>query len=331
MGSYTSPICNLQRPSMHPDPVVRRSANYKPTLWRNDFIQSLRFEGINKSEISNYYGELKTNIRSQIVYKESQLAAKLKMVDMLQRLGVAYHFSGEIEHMLEEIIMDDAIATLKNDFASFALLFRLMRTNCYHIPQDILLSTMSMKDNMQNDINGLHSLYETTFLALDGEKSLEDARVFSTRRLKELMKTCVDQRVKTQLDHALEVPLHWRAPRLEARWFIDQCHANVDVDPVVKNFAKLDYNQVQLLHQEELAKLSRWWAEIGLKDKLHFARDRLVEIFFLATGIAPEPHNSDSLLECRLFASQKGVPIPTRIAICVHLKTLPKRLRYSSR
>ena len=81
---------------------------------------------------------MKSNIRSQLMYKESQLPAKLNLVDMLQRLGVAYHFSEEIKHVLEEMVINNAKATLKNDFASLALLFRLMRENCHEVPQGML-------------------------------------------------------------------------------------------------------------------------------------------------------------------------------------------------
>jgi Terpene synthase, N-terminal domain len=67
--------------------------------------------------------------------KESQPAARLNLVDMLQRLGVAYHFSEEIKHELEEIGTMDAKDVLKNNFAYLALFFRLMRENCYKVPQ----------------------------------------------------------------------------------------------------------------------------------------------------------------------------------------------------
>ena len=74
------------------------------------------------------------------MYKESQLAVKLNLVDKLQRLGVTFHFSEEIKHFLEEMIINNAKATLKNDFASLALLFRLMRENCFEVSQGMSFS-----------------------------------------------------------------------------------------------------------------------------------------------------------------------------------------------
>ena len=37
----------------------------------------------------------------------------------------------------------------------------------------------------------------------------------------------------------------------------------------------------------------RWWRDIGLANKLSFARDRLMECFFWAVGIVSEPEYSN--------------------------------------
>ncbi|MBA0880404.1 hypothetical protein Goshw_015105 [Gossypium schwendimanii] len=58
------------------------------------------------------------------------------------------------------------------------------------------------------------------------------------------------------VDHALELPLHWRMPRLEARWFIDVYEKNKDKNPIILELAILDYNIVQSIHQEDLRYVS---------------------------------------------------------------------------
>ncbi|KAJ6289898.1 hypothetical protein OIU78_025754 [Salix suchowensis] len=44
----------------------------------------------------------------------------------------------------------------------------------------------------------------------------------------------------------------------------------------------------------------RWWRRVGLATKLHFARDRLIESFYWAVGVAFEPQYSD----CRISVAK---------------------------
>ncbi|KAL7204543.1 hypothetical protein ACSBR2_017586 [Camellia fascicularis] len=89
--------------------------------------------------------------------------------------------------------------------------------------------------------------------------------------------------------HALEMPLHWRVLRLEARWFIDVYKRRLDVNPTFLHLTKLDYNILQTTYQEDLKHMSRWWRRIGLGEKLSFARDRLMENFLWTVGVDFKP------------------------------------------
>lgn len=51
--------------------------------------------------------------------------------------------------------------------------------------------------------------------------------------------------LRSAVDNAFAVPLHWAAPRLQARWFIDQYAGDVEADKVMLHFSKLDFNNVQ--------------------------------------------------------------------------------------
>lgn len=119
--------------------------------------------------------------------------------------------------------------------------------------------TRNFKESVRKDILGMLSLYEASFLLLEGETILEETRDFTSKHLQEFVKNNKEENYLSILvGHALEVPLHWRVPRVEARWFTDLCRNNKKyVDPTFLELAILDFNIVQSTHQQELKDLYR--------------------------------------------------------------------------
>ena len=124
---------------------------------------------------------------------------------------------------------------------------------------DFIENDGNFKTWIRDDFKGLLNLYEASFIMVEGETILEIARDFTAKHLKENLEliNIIDQTLGVQVHRALELPFHWRMPRIEARWFIDAYEKNQDMDPVLLEFAKLDFNMVQALHQEEIKQLSR--------------------------------------------------------------------------
>ncbi|XP_058070939.1 alpha-terpineol synthase, chloroplastic-like [Magnolia sinica] len=117
-----------------------------------------------------------------------------------------------------------------------------------------------------------------SFLALEGETILDEAKAFTYGHLKD-MKGIIDSNLKSLVEHALELPLHWRMLRLEAKWYINIYERMENMNPLLLEPAKLNFNMVQALYQGQVRKMSRWWKDLGLGPKLGFARDRLIECF----------------------------------------------------
>ncbi|XP_047339826.1 (-)-alpha-terpineol synthase-like [Impatiens glandulifera] len=138
---------------------------------------------------------------------------------------------------------------------------------------------------------GLLSLYEASFLAVEEESILDEARDFSTKHLEENLKKIKNPYLAMLVNHALEVPLHWAMQRFEARWFIDAYGKKEDLNLTLLKFAMLDFNMVQAIHQEDLKHVSRWWENLGWGKKMPFLRDRLVECYLwsLAEVYDPRP------------------------------------------
>ncbi|KAF8377063.1 hypothetical protein HHK36_030436 [Tetracentron sinense] len=218
----------------------------------------------------------------------------LELIDTLQRLGVGCYFENEIKRALDTILpIKKNFVLLEEDLYATALHFRLLRQYGYEVSQDTFKSFKDEKDGafkacISEDIKGMLSLYEASYYAVEGEDILDEAQEFTNRHLKDLKGNIAPHLIK-QVSHALELPLHWTLPRIEARWFIDFYKMKEDMDPLLLEFAVLDFNMLQATYQQELKVLSRWWKSLGLAKTLRFTRDRLVESFLWITGLFFEP------------------------------------------
>nr|GMC81500.1 (-)-alpha-terpineol synthase-like [Ipomoea batatas] len=267
----------------------RRSAIYKPNIWDDDYVQS-RTAIYTEKEFSKRAAELKEGVRKMVDEKMDPLE-KLELVDLLQRLGVSYHFEDEIQHVLEHMYTSFG-CNGDQDLYATALQFRLLRQHGYKVPQEVFCGFMDDQGNfrrsLREDTKGILSLYEATYLCMEGESIMEEAQRFCTKHLREIQNMNILDH-DDLVDHALEMPLYWRMQRSEARWFISVYEKRHNMNPVLLEFAKLDYNMVQAKYLEELKQLSRWNKDIGLAEKMSFARDRLVEGFLWAIGCTPDP------------------------------------------
>ncbi|KAJ8765367.1 hypothetical protein K2173_012064 [Erythroxylum novogranatense] len=220
---------------------------------------------------------------------------QLELIDTIQRLGFDYVFENEIRTIMEIIYKDKkrSNASTNSDLYTEALEFRLLRQHGFKVPQEIF---NSFKDSEQNfkaclceEKKGLLSLYEASFLMEEGENILEDARDFAENQLKEYVNHNKGDYISMLASHSLELPLHWRMPRLDARWYMDVYQTKQSMKPMLLELAKMEYNRLQTVHQEDLKRASEWSLHTGFKEKLPFARDRIAECFLWTTGIAMEP------------------------------------------
>ncbi|GJZ73977.1 R-linalool synthase QH1, chloroplastic-like protein [Tanacetum coccineum] len=226
-----------------------------------------------------------------MICKTQHPLSSLELVDNLQRLGISYHFDDEIRDVLD-MIYNNYYKTQDKwnsmDLNLKALSFRILRQHGYQVPQEALLNfkdkIRSMNPCLYEDMVGVLNLYEATYHSFEDESILDEARDFTTKYLQENQEK-IDGRLSALVGHALELPLHWRVPRVEAKWFIGVYEETSGFNPTIVELAKLDFNIVQAIHLDDLKHASRWWNKTSWDKKLSFARDRLVENFLWTVGV----------------------------------------------
>ncbi|KAK8334419.1 hypothetical protein V6Z11_A10G275500 [Gossypium hirsutum] len=242
---------SLYKISVEDDIVVRRSANYHPPIWDYDYIQSLKNDFVQNETYKERASKLKEEVRMMFENVVDPLE-KLELIDAIQRLGLSYHFGAEIKKTLKNISTDcsSTVAWNKGNLYATALEFRLLRQHGYKVNQDVFACFMddvgNIKASLNQDCKGLLNLYEASYHLLEGETMLENARELAAKLLKQCLKENNDHHYLWML----------RMPRLEARWFIDVYEKNKGKNPIILEFAILDYNIVQSMHQDDLRYVS---------------------------------------------------------------------------
>ncbi|KAL2531583.1 terpene synthase 02 [Abeliophyllum distichum] len=113
---------------------------------------------------------------------------QLELIDNLQRLGISYHFENEIKQILSvinrkysKIDQDSKI----NDLYATALEFRLLRQHGFNVSEAKIFDRFKnekgeFKSSLCDDAKGLLQLYESSFLSIEGETTLEMATEFTS-------------------------------------------------------------------------------------------------------------------------------------------------------
>ncbi|XP_058219951.1 (-)-germacrene D synthase-like isoform X2 [Rhododendron vialii] len=276
-----------------PQGPPRRSANFHPSVWGDYFLAyaSVAMEPEVKTE--QRIEQLKEKVREMIVASADKPSQKLSLIDAIQRLGVGYHFETEIDTTLQHIYETNHEIANDEDLYTVALSFRVLRQQGHPVSYDVFNKFKDdegkFKKSLIGDVRGLLSLYEATHLRVHQEDILDEALEFTTTHLNSALPNLSNNPIAAQVVHALDQPIHLGLTRLESRHYISFYEKDDSHNKVLLDFAKLDFNLLQKLHQRELSEFTRWWKDLDVAGKLPFARDRGVELFFWILGVYYEP------------------------------------------
>ncbi|KAG6655106.1 hypothetical protein CIPAW_05G192700 [Carya illinoinensis] len=265
--------------------VKRPLATFHPSIWGDHFISYNSKSMEISSESLEKVQRLKEKVQSLLMAPVDDISQKLELIDAIQRLGVSYHFESEIDTILQQIHNNDDDTGDSDDLYTVSLRFSLLRQQGYNTPSDVFSkfkdSEGNFKESIIHDVRGILSLYEASHIRVRGEDILDGALHFTTTQL-ESMVSNLNPSVAAQVRRALERPLRKWMPRLEARHCFSTYPETASFNEVVHNFAKLDFNILQRLHQKEVSELSRRWKEdLGVPEKISYVRDRVVELYFM--------------------------------------------------
>ncbi|PWA40196.1 (E)-beta-ocimene synthase, chloroplastic [Artemisia annua] len=282
---------------------------YQKTLWSHDFIDGLETDFlINCKEKVN---ELEVKVASMIMdYENCDFSSLelLELIDNIERLGLGRRFQTNVTRVLNKIAgLDENNLGLKQEednLHALSLKFRILRQHDFH--RKFKESHGGLTGGLHTDVKGLLSIYEASYLALEGELDLHEAKLFATKNLLKL-NGHENEAMKDHVNHALDTPLYRRMLRLEARWYIDAYGKRIDANKLLLELAILDFNMVQSTHKRDLQEVSKWWEKTGLARRLSFIRDRLVECFFWSVGMVFEPQYHS----CRVALTKVGTLITT--------------------
>ncbi|KAG0458422.1 hypothetical protein HPP92_023579 [Vanilla planifolia] len=189
--------------------------------------------------------------RSMLISQVKQPASAIGMIDMLQKLGIDYHFSKEIETITSDLY--ESFSTHNGSLHHVALGFRLLRQHGYYTSPDVFCRFMNNKGqfevSLKEDLRGLLSLYEASHMDI-GEDILCTAKEFSSEHLKACINN-VGVVWKRNIEHALEKPIHLSLQRNNVRHYICQLEGEHEMSNALKELAITDFNHVQSLHRKE--------------------------------------------------------------------------------
>ncbi|XP_057831923.2 alpha pinene synthase, chloroplastic [Cryptomeria japonica] len=285
----------------------RRIGKHHPNLWADEFIQSLPNHPYQAPHYAERCGKLISEIKHRFnaaAGGENNVAKLLSLVDDIERLGIDRHFQEEIKEALE--LVHRNWNDCQRDLNTTALGFRILRLHRYSVSPGMLgpfrtangQFFCSTAQSEEEKIKGILNLYRASYIAFPGEKILDEALEFSTTYLREaLQKTGISSNLLHEVSVNLRYDWYAFLPRLEARKYIEiygenNSWARTEDNEKLLSLAKMDFNMVQSLHQQELKDFSRWWRESGLPN-VDFARHRHVEFFFMACAICEDEKYSE--------------------------------------
>jgi len=306
-------------------PTTRRSRASRPGV--NGVTQAhktFEVEEHSNSPAKNFSSHGISRQHNKGTSSDTAMRKQLEQVDVLQNMGISWHFDGEIKRILDMTyscwLQGDEDIIL--DAGTCAMAFRILRMNGYDVSADELhhvaeaLGFHPSLEGYLNDTRSLLELHKASKVSISEDESILDfIGSWSGCLLKEQLRSGGLQGTPLfrEVEHALEFPFYTTLDRLDHRRNIE--NFNITGEKMLKTSSMLcstnddilalgirDFSASQVTYQEELRHLKSWVKESRL-DQLPFARQKLEYFYLSAAGTIFTPELSDA----RILWAKNGV------------------------
>nr|QGX02117.1 sesquiterpene synthase 3 [Tripterygium wilfordii] len=281
--------------------TLRRTANYHASVWGPRFFASIPFDESVFESYTKQVEEMKVQVRNMLTDSKVSDVETVKLINLLCRLGVSYHFESEIEDFLNQAIDSMHNLACQNDVCdldTIAILFRVFRQFGYKMSCDVFNkfrdSDGNFKESLAKDVKGMLSLYEASHLIMHGENILDKALVYTSTRLLKFVESECESPLAKHIAYALQQPFHKGIPRIESKQYISFYEEDESSNEMLLKFAKIDYNLLQVFYQRELSQLSSWYDTLDIPSNFPYARERIAEVHMWSVAVYFEPCYSDA-------------------------------------
>ncbi|KAF5208260.1 Fanes1-like protein, partial [Thalictrum thalictroides] len=229
------------------------------------------------------------------------------MIDTLQCFSIDYHFQEEIQAFLSrqhKCVMDSGGSiSFDGDCNLFtvSLCFRLFRQNGYNVPTDMFNRFVDkhgkFRQSLSNDLKGMMALYQASYLGIEGEDILDQARVFTTKSIHDSLPH-LNQDQASVISFLINHPYHTSLSRFLFKESIKNLKTKQGTyNVLLQELGEVDFNIVQILHRSELQKVFLWWNDMGLAQSLKFARDQPLKWYMWLMVTLADPKYSNERVE----------------------------------
>ncbi|CAN1239177.1 Probable terpene synthase 3 [Linum grandiflorum] len=209
----------------------------------------------------------------------------LYLIDVIERLGIGYHFESEIEQLLRGVHQNTCPTHDDDDLNTVALRFRLLRQHGYYVPTDVFKKFQEggqFKKELGNDTEAMLNLYEAAYLRTREESILDEAIEFTKEELnaKAVELATTFPYLSERVNRALKRPLRKVVEKVEHLFFISSYEKLENHNQCLVKLAKLNFNVLQNLYQTELRLLTKWDTSMkDLKDYMIVIFQSIVEVY----------------------------------------------------